>query len=168
MKKLLKWIGIIFFGLFVLGTIVNMFKSPEEKAAEQAASQKQASQEQAENDANAAEKQAKQAAMLAALPEVTAEQLAIDYDENTVAADQKYKDKQFKVAGKVTDINTDFMGQPYLTMGGSNEFMRPQFAFDKDAADQLAKVKKGMKLTLLCKGKGDVAKIPMSDNCQII
>jgi hypothetical protein len=37
------------------------------------------------------------------------------------------------------------MGHPYVTMGGTNQFMQPQFAFDKDATHQLAEVKKGMK-----------------------
>lgn len=37
MKKVLKWIGILFAGLVILGMIVNANKTPEEKAAEAAA-----------------------------------------------------------------------------------------------------------------------------------
>ena len=45
MKKVLKWVGIAFVGLMVLGIIVNATKSPEQKAAEAAAqAQKQSNQ----------------------------------------------------------------------------------------------------------------------------
>ncbi len=179
MKKVLKWTAIVFAGLFIIGVIVDKSKSPEEKAAEKFASQEREAEEEAEkqakSDAKAAEKQAKAQAKLAAqaqaldaLPTITAEQLAEEYEANTVAADLKFKGKQFKISGKVSDINTDFRGHPYVTMGGTNQFMQPQFAFDKDATNQLAEVKKGMKLTLVCEGRGDIAKTPMSNNCQIL
>jgi hypothetical protein len=97
---------------------------------------------------------------------VTSIQLAKDYEENTVAADQKYKGKKFVVTGTVSDINTDIMGRPYVTLRGTNEFMAPHFSFDKSAGDQLAKLRKGVKVTLACEGAGDMAKIPMSEDCQ--
>ncbi|MFZ1180897.1 MAG: hypothetical protein WAN92_05160 [Herbaspirillum sp.] len=161
MKKILKWLGISVGALFVIGVIADMNKSPEEKAAAGAVTAAQAAQKQ--EDA-----QAQQAQALAKLPSVTAIQLAREYDENTVAADQKFKSKQFKVSGRVANINTDIMGTPYVTMGGTNEFMEPQFSFDESVSDQLAKIRKGMKLTLACEGAGDIAKIPMSKDCRIL
>lgn len=157
MKKVLKWVGIAFAGLILLGVVGQMMKSPEQRAADQA--------RQAENAARTAEQQAQ---ALAAMPTITAYQMAKDYEENTVAADQKYKGKQFKVSGTVRDISTDLMDDPYVTMGGTDEFTQPQYAFDKSAKNQLAKIKKGSKITLLCVGEGDVAKIPMSGKCQIL
>jgi len=161
MKKILKWLGISVGVLFVIGVIADMNKSPKEKAAADAVITAQATQKR-EDD------QAQQAQALAALPSVTAIQLAQEYQANTVAADQKFKGKQFKVSGRVTNINTDIMGRPYVTMGGTNEFMAPQFAFDESASDQLAKIRKGMKLTLVCEGTGDIAKIPMSKDCRVL
>ncbi|MDR1463624.1 MAG: OB-fold putative lipoprotein [Azoarcus sp.] len=155
MKKVLKWVGIVFIGLIVLGIILDAAKSPEQKAADIA----KAAEKKAAELASRAEE-------IAAMPVVSAVQLARDYDANTVAADQKYKDKEFKVSGKVSDISTDFTGAPYVSMGGG--FAPPQFSFDRDAADQLAKIKKGMQLTLLCIGKGDIAKTPMSGECRIV
>ncbi len=98
---------------------------------------------------------------------VTAAKLAKDYDENTVAADAKYKEKQLQVTGKIVDISTDFAGSPYLTLRGNNEFMGPQFGFSADDAPALAKLKKGQQVTLLCTGRGDVVKTPMSDDCSV-
>ena len=157
MKKIFKWIAIIFGVLFIIGFIGQLVKSPEQKSAERAAqAQHQTDAEQKKVDA------------IAALPTVTAVELAKEYDANTLAADQKYKGQQFKVTGKVTNINTDILGKPYITMGGPNQFMEPQFSFDKEHANALAQVKKGDRLTLLCEGKGDVAKTPMSGNCKIL
>lgn len=161
MGKVMKWIGIVFGVLLVVGMIGNALKSPEEKAAEKAASANRSAQTRAD-------KEAANAQALAALPTVTAREMARDYDANTVAADQKYKGKQFKVTGTVTNINTDRWGYPYVTMGGTDEFTQPQFAFGKGSANQLANVKKGEKLTLLCEGNGDVVKTPMSENCNIL
>lgn len=68
---------------------------------------------------------------------VSAQQLAQAYDRNTVAADQQFKGKRFKVTGVVDSINTDMFGNPYVTLrGGVNQFMEPQFELD-DAPCQL-------------------------------
>ncbi|MDP3266383.1 MAG: hypothetical protein Q8M39_06115 [Sulfuricurvum sp.] len=151
MKKVLKWVGLTFVGLIVLGMIINATKTPEEKAAKTEQDQAQAQQE------------------IDNLPSVSASEIASEYNENTVAADQKFKDQKFKVTGTIADINTDFMGDPYLTLkGGVNQFMEPQFGFEKSDAAQLANFAKGQKVTLICIGKGDVAKTPMSGSCSIL
>lgn len=162
MKKLLKWVAIIIGGLIVLGFIADAMKSPEQKAADTAAREQQ-------NAQRAAQQQAQVQQEAAAMPVVTAADIAKAYNENSVAADQQFKGKKFKVTGTVTDINTNFMGEPYLTLRGSvNQFMEPQFAFKKGDSAQLATVKKGAKVTLICVGKGDIAKIPMSEHCSML
>lgn len=162
MKKLLKWVAIIIGGLIVLGLIANALTSPEEKAAAAAAREQKNAQQ-------AAEQQAQVQQEAAAMPVITAADIAKAYNENTIAADQQFKGKKLKVTGTVTDINTNFMGEPYLTLrGGVNQFMEPQFAFDKNASAQLATVKKGAKVTLICVVKGDIAKTPMSKDCTLL
>src|SRR3546814_10781932 len=44
----------------------------------------------------------------------TAAQVASSYEDNTVAADVQFKGKRVQVTGRITDINTDFLGKPYL------------------------------------------------------
>lgn len=119
----------------------------------------------------AEEKQAAEARAreLASLPMVTASQIAQAYEENTVAADQMFKDKRFRVTGVVASINTDFLGKPYITLrGGVNQFMEPQFSFETENPNRVAALRKGSKVTLVCHGKGDIAKTPMSDECQFL
>lgn len=159
MKALLKWTGIILGGLIALGLVLDAGKTPEEKAAEQAARD----QAKAAELAAAAEQERK---AMESLPAVTPRQMAEAYEANTVAADQQYKGKRFKVSGAVQDINTDFTGNPYITMKNpSNQFSSPQFGFDESAAPALAKLRPGDKVTLICTGRGDIAKTPIAGDC---
>ena len=169
MKFLFKWALIIVAGLAVLGMITNALKSPEEKAADKAvAAQHQVERQQAEAAKRQAAIDAEKKA-LAEMPVVTAQALASSYDANTVAADARFKGKRFKITGTVSDINTDFSGDPYVTLrGGVNQFMEPQFGFDKSDSGQLAALSKGSKVTMFCTGKGDIAKTPMSKDCSLL
>jgi len=92
--------------------------------------------------------------------------LAHAYDRNTVVADQQFKGKRFKVAGVVGATNTDILGNPYVTLrGGVNQFMEPQFELDDAHADYTAGLQSGMGISLICNGRGDVAKTPISKDC---
>ena len=98
--------------------------------------------------------------------EVNTQQLAQAYDRNTVAADQQFKGKRFRVTGVVESINTDLFGNPYVTLrGGVNQFMEPQFQLDDAHANYAAGLQSGMRISLICTGSGDVAKTPMSKGC---
>lgn len=109
---------------------------------------------------------AKVVAPVEPLLEVSAQQLAQAYDRNTVAADQQFKGKAFKVTGVVDSINTDLFGNPYVTLrGGVNQFMEPQFELDDAHANYAAGLQSGMRISLICTGSGDVAKTPMSKGC---
>jgi len=109
---------------------------------------------------------AKVVAPVEPLLEVSAQQLAQAYDRNTVAADQQFKGKNFKVTGVVDSINTDLFGNPYVTLrGGVNQFMEPQFELDEAHANYAAGLQSGMRISLVCTGRGDVAKTPMSEDC---
>lgn len=97
---------------------------------------------------------------------MSAQQLAQAYDRNTVAADQQFKDKRFKVTGGVDAVNTDMFGNPYVTLrGGVNQFMEPQFELDDGHVNYAAGLQIGMRISLICTGRGDVAKTSLSKDC---
>lgn len=109
---------------------------------------------------------AKVVAPVEPLLEVSVQQLARAYDRNTVAADQQFKGKRLKVSGVVESINTNMFGNPYVTLrGGVNQFMEPQFELDDAHANYAAGLQSGMRISLICTGRGDVAKTPMSKDC---
>ena len=66
----------------------------------------------------------------------------------------------------VEAINTDMFGNPCVTLrGGVDQFMEPQFELDDAHANYAAGLQSGMRISLICKGRGDVAKTPMSKGC---
>ncbi|CAO3299744.1 TPA: hypothetical protein ACGCGJ_001000 [Stenotrophomonas maltophilia] len=186
MKKFLKWaiivIVVLFVGLMALGMLVDANKTPEQRAAETAAREQQrteaaAAREQAKADAAASKERAKaeaeqkkldeERAALDALPQVTVAELAKAYEENTVAADQKFKGKRYRVSGTVDSINTDLMGDPYVSLR-AGLFIEPQFSFSQAHLEVIGTLKKGQTVNLVCTGRGDVGKTPMSKDCQVL
>lgn len=98
----------------------------------------------------------------------TARELAKLYEENTVAADNKFKDKRFEIAGTVTNISTDFTGSAIIELrGGVNQFMEPHAELSDSEKQKASELKKGQKVVLICTGVGDIAKTPMLDDCII-
>jgi hypothetical protein len=59
----------------------------------------------------------------------------------------------------VDSINTDLFGKPYVTLrGGVNQFMEPKFKLDSTHRNYAAGFQQGMRISLICKVRGDVAK----------
>ena len=55
---------------------------------------------------------------------------------------------------------------PHVTLrGGVNQFMEPQFELDDAHASYAAGLQSGMRISLICTGRGDVSKTPMSKDC---
>lgn len=78
-----------------------------------------------------------------------------DYEENAIAADEKYKDKLIQVTGKIDKIFREVMGHPYVTFKVDKYFDHVQAVFDKDEEKNITKLKKGQTITVRgrCKGK---------------
>ncbi|MHC5038329.1 MAG: OB-fold protein [Planctomycetota bacterium] len=84
---------------------------------------------------------------------VSAAQLFKDYEENEVAADEKYKGKILQVSGEVSDIGKDIMDKMYVNLKTENMFMHVQCYFSDKHKDKLKTMKKGQQVTI--KGKCD-------------
>lgn len=149
---------IIGFGWLILSLLVVLGSSSTPTTASTAPAQQAPSSSTATAPAAAPAEQ---------LKSYTAKQVASSYEENTVAADMQFKGKKVKVSGRITDINTDFLGRPYLVLAGTNDFLGPQFGFDKSEMSVMATLKKGATVNVICTGKGDVAKVPMFEDCEM-
>ena len=142
--------------------IIESQKTPETRLADQ-------QRRQSDERRSAELERDKAKALQATLPSYTAADLAVAYSQNSVAADQIFKGKKYKIFGVVESINTDLFGNPYLTLrGGVNQFMEPQFKFGKGASERLSSLRKGAGVGMICVGKGDVAKTPMSGDCILL
>ncbi len=142
--RFIKWFLGIVVGLFALVLLVGVLSPRTSQQAKQ--------------------QQSQQAAV--ATMQVNAGELARAYEVNSVAADQRFKGTRFNVTGTVVDIATDILGDPYVTLdGGVNMFMQPQFSFSKSNAAMVSGLRRGDAVTFACRGKGDIAKTPMSGDC---
>lgn len=91
---------------------------------------------------------------------VTAEQLFQDFKANTVAAEEKYKEKPLLVSGTVADIGKDMLDDPYVTfkVGGKYEISNVQAFFTDEEESKLGSLRKGQKLTIRAEFKGEIVK----------
>ncbi len=96
----------------------------------------------------------------------SSKQIAKDYNENEVAADQKYFKKMIRLSGYIESINSGLGNEPYITLDGINSFLLPQAHFKNGNILKISKLHKRQKVCLVCKGNGAVISIPMFNNCQ--
>lgn len=98
--------------------------------------------------------------------EVEASVLFAAYKANEIAADERYKGKPLKVSGTVEDINSDAFDEAVVQLqaGGFMEQVQAK-GLSNAVASQLSK---GERVTLLCKGGGEVIGFPIIEDCSVI
>jgi hypothetical protein len=90
---------------------------------------------------------------------LTADQLSDAYQDNPVAADQKFKGKPIEITGEIVDFGQLALLGDYVKLSVAKEGAMDVYCFffpnDQGVKDQVAKLKKGQKVTLLgrCEGK---------------
>lgn len=87
---------------------------------------------------------------------ITSEQLYREYDENEIAADQKYSRKALRVSGTIRDIGKTFGDKPFLNLSTGQFSHQVMVSFPaRSYDDQLASFKRGewIELTGTCTGK---------------
>lgn len=99
---------------------------------------------------------------------VTAGEISKAYEENEAAADSQYKDKLLQVSGKVSGITKDITDNTVVALAGSNQFIPVQGTLISEEAAKALTLKKGDKVTLQCKGAGEVASFPMLQDCAVL
>lgn len=81
--------------------------------------------------------------------QATAREIAAAYEKNQLAAAKLYADKTIAVSGTVQKVNEVF-GDPVLELATANQLLPLSAYFPKDAADQLAAISPGAKVTVIC------------------
>lgn len=88
------------------------------------------------------------------------------YNDNQVAADQKYFKKTLLLSGTIESINSGLGNEPYIALRGLNQFLSPQVHFHKANANKISSLNKGEKIVLVCDGEGSIVGTPMFNSCQ--
>lgn len=86
--------------------------------------------------------------------ELTANKLYTAYDQNEVAADEKYKGKKLGVTGVIGDIGKDVFDEPYVSLN-IGYLQNINCYFDEDNNKVISKLRKGQRVTIIgeCEGK---------------
>ena len=146
--KVLKWVGIVFSVLIVIGIIASSGSKKEEPA---------------KNAATPAAQTAAPAAKVEAI-KISAASLYATYKENEVAADEKYKGKAMEITGTIDDIKKGLGDIPYVTLATDDDFGNVQCTFSKNDSAQLAELKKGQKITITGKCSGLMMNVIVKDS----
>lgn len=99
---------------------------------------------------------------------VSARKFFKDYQENEVMADEKYKDKTVEVLGKVQEVSKGLFDGINVSLRTSNQFMPINSSLKKEEKSTAAKLKKGRKVRLKCKGGIMVLGTPSLNECSIV
>ncbi len=99
--------------------------------------------------------------------EISAVQLLKEYDNNKLAADEKYKGKMLIVTGMVTAVGQAL--KPYVTLASESgyDIISVQCEFDRSQKGELAQFGKGSKLKIKGVCKGEFVNV-MLEECQIV
>ena len=98
---------------------------------------------------------------------VTPEQLKLDYDENEVAADQKYKGRTLLVDSVLSAIDKDFANHIVLRLRVGRQLDAISAFLDQRDAGQAATLKKGKNISLTCRGGTRILGKPTLRDCRI-
>lgn len=99
-------------------------------------------------------------------PSVSAVIVAKSYEQNQVAADQKYYNKEFLLTGIIEGIHSGLGNEPYITLKGVNMFSLPQAKFKNENLNRISGLTKGKKISLHCTGAGAIIGTAMFKDCE--
>lgn len=81
----------------------------------------------------------------------TADDMQRSFEDNEVAAGQRYSGKAVIVRGKVDSVSRDIANNPFISLvGGSNMFIKPMATMADGQTSYLASLKKGQPIILVC------------------
>lgn len=161
MKKFLKWGGIAFAILIVLG-VIGSFASDEETSSSTNNNQEVVSEEESED--NSEEQEKTEEVVVVDITEFVEE-----FDKNQLAAEDTYEGKTVEFTGYVGNISEDIMGSYYVIVNPTDEdyyFGTAVQCFFKDKS-ALTSLENGQQVTL--KGNFDTQLMNvMLKKCEVL
>ena len=92
--------------------------------------------------------------------EVVSPQALFDaFEQNEVAADDRYKGKWIEISGTIDNIGKDILDKMYLTLEAEQPLFGVQAFFADKHKSALASLAKGDPVTLLCKCSGKMGNV---------
>ena len=89
------------------------------------------------------------------------------YQANEAAADHEYKDKNLLITGSVAGITKNITGKIMVSLVAPASFFDIQAYLSSSSKEAAIQLKKGQKITMLCKGGGMMMTIVVLNDCVI-
>ena len=91
-----------------------------------------------------------------------------DYEENEVAADNRYKGQRLRVTGTVVSIERDYDGRPVLHLFSGNPIFLTMATLNKADLPAAARLRKGTQVVVRCIGAGREMRMPQLERCLML
>lgn len=98
--------------------------------------------------------------------EMYADSLYAEYEQNEVAADNKYKNNTVIVTGSIQDIGKDILDTPYVIVGGKGFLDGVQCMFGKKDLGEIGRLKKDAPVKIQGKVSGKMGNV-LLQNCKL-
>lgn len=167
MKKILKWVGIVFGVLIVLGIIANAGSSSKTPSTDSATGNKKEVITEQTSDTNKAVEEPKQVEVPMEVVTLT---FISDFDKNQLSAEEKYKDKLVKLTAYIKNISEDIMGTPFLSLQPTTD----QYYFGTTiqclfkAKSELTSLENGKSVVVEGRFKSQDMGVIRIDNCKVV
>jgi hypothetical protein len=156
-------------GLVVLVAIFGDRPSPKSTAKQEFGpppiSEEEAREELAANRAKAAAEAASEAAAKIQAVTVPAPDLIAAYQQNEIAADQRFKGETVVIRGDVNEIAKDILGTPYVTLSREGISAVPAM-FPRSSAAPLADLRPGQTIVVQCRVEGKMMNV-IGRDCEL-
>ncbi|MDC9597344.1 OB-fold protein [Xenorhabdus anantnagensis] len=175
MKKVLKWVGIVFVALFVIGLIVGKDKDKPEGDASPAITSSNNAIKFTENESKAINNMIHdevETAFNGGDTQLDTEYLVVSaremekvYAANEAKGDKTYKSKKIIISGIVDSIDSSFGDIPVVTLKTGDIFNKVHVNFDRKYRDLAAELSKNQKVKYACVGGSVIIGSPSVRDC---
>ena len=168
MLKLLKWVVIVFATIVVM-LLVFSNKGTVKDGDVQGKAETQVAPVATEPSKVAEAKPTEPAKDASTAVAVTADALVKAYDDNEIAANEKYKGKELIVSGTIGSIDADMSDKPVIKLKSNHNYgmSSPLAKLAESDLPKASTLKKGQAIKLKCIGDSEVGGTPMLEDCVI-
>jgi hypothetical protein len=99
--------------------------------------------------------------------EVSSSDLAVTYDHNEAYGDSEYKGKQLLVTGVIQEILKNHSDDTVLVLNGMSDSLGVRAYLNESEESKAIHLSPGEKITVQCRGKGEVLGSAVLDKCKI-
>ena len=96
---------------------------------------------------------------------VTAVELISAYASNEVEADKEYKGKLLEIEGSILDVGTGLTEDIIVQLGAEESLLNILVKVKKISSLTNMKGMRGQKVTVICKGSGEISGWPLLTSC---